>query len=119
MNIAIPSIIIKMMRQKFDQQWTVRKTESTSNEQIRILDLIRPAKVSVEIVLEGPTLLLEDLVKLEEGDVLTFDYSVDKPLDLLINGKRKFNGQIATVGQRMGFAVENAYGLFHTGTGAQ
>jgi len=119
MNIAIPSIIIKMMRQKFDQQWTVRKTESTSNEQIRILDLIRPAKVSVEIVLEGPTLLLEDLVKLEEGDVLTFDYSVDKPLDLLINGKRKFNGQIATVGQRMGFAVENAYRLFHTGTGAQ
>ena len=25
MNIAMPSIIIKMMRQKFDQQWSVRK----------------------------------------------------------------------------------------------
>ncbi len=109
MNIAIPSIIIKMMRQKFDQQWTVRKTEASSDEQVRILDLIRPAKVTAQIVLDGPTLLLEDLVKLEEGDVLTFDYPVDKPLDLLINGKRKFNGQIATFGQRLGFAVENVY----------
>ncbi len=111
MNIAIPSIIIKMMRQKFDQQWTVRKTESTSNEQIRILDLIRPARVSAEIVLEGPTLLLEEMVKLEEGDVLTFDYAVDKPLDLLINGKRKFNGQIATIGPKLGFSVEEAFGV--------
>ncbi len=111
MNIAIPSIIIKMMRQKFDQQWTVRKTESTSNEQIRILDLIRPARVSAEIVLEGPTLLLEDMVKLEEGDVLTFDYAVDKPLGLLINGKRKFNGQIATIGPKLGFSVEEAFGM--------
>jgi flagellar motor switch protein FliM len=106
MNIALPSIIIKMMRQKFDQQWSVRKTQSTSNEQVRILDLIRPAIVSAQVLLDGPTLLLEDMMKLEEGDVLTFDYSVDKPLDLLINGKLKFHGQIATVGQKLGFVVD-------------
>jgi flagellar motor switch protein FliM len=106
MNIALPSIIIKMMRQKFDQQWSVRKTQSTSNEQVRILDLIRPAIVSAQVLLDGPTLLLKDMMKLEEGDVLTFDYSVDKPLDLLINGKLKFHGQIATVGQKLGFVVD-------------
>lgn len=106
MNIALPSIIIKMMRQKFDQQWSVRKTQSTSNEQVRILDLIRPAIVSAQVLLDGPTLLFEDMMKLEEGDVLTFDYSVDKPLDLLINGKLKFHGQIATVGQKLGFAID-------------
>jgi len=106
MNIALPSIIIKMMRQKFDQQWSVRKTQSTSNEQVRILDLIRPAIVSAQVLLDGPTLLLKDMMKLEEGDVLTFDYSVDKPLDLLINGKLKFHGQIATVGQKLGFAID-------------
>ena len=106
MNIALPSIIIKMMRQKFDQQWSVRKTQSTSNEQVRILDLIRPAIVSAQVLLDGPTLLFEDMMKLEEGDVLTFDYAVDKPLDLLINGKLKFHGQIATVGQKLGFAID-------------
>jgi flagellar motor switch protein FliM len=106
MNIALPSIIIKMMRQKFDQQWSVRKTQSTSNEQVRILDLIRPAIVSAQVLLDGPTLLLKDMMKLEEGDVLTFDYSVDKPLDLLINGKLKFHGQIAAIGQKLGFVVD-------------
>jgi hypothetical protein len=28
MNIAMPSIIIKMMRQQFDQQWSLRKSAS-------------------------------------------------------------------------------------------
>ena len=28
MNIAVPSIIAKMMRQKFDQQWSLRRTQS-------------------------------------------------------------------------------------------
>src|SRR5437879_653481 len=32
MNIGIPSIIVKMLRQKFDQQWSVRKTEATEEE---------------------------------------------------------------------------------------
>src|SRR5947209_4157084 len=32
MNIAMPSIIIKMMRQKFDQQWTLRKSAPTEAE---------------------------------------------------------------------------------------
>src|SRR5580698_1096940 len=41
MNIAMPSIIIKMMRQKFDQQWTLRKTASTDIEQTRVLNLIQ------------------------------------------------------------------------------
>jgi len=29
MNIALPSIVIKMMRQKFEQQWSVRKTQAS------------------------------------------------------------------------------------------
>ena len=106
MNIAMPSIIIKMMRQKFDQQWSVRKTESTNSEHTRIYDLIRPAMMEAQVRLEGPTLLLKDMMDLKEGDVLTFDYPVEKPLDLTINGKLKFHGQIATVGQKLGFAVE-------------
>ena len=43
MNIGIPSIVIKMLRHKFDQQWSVRKSQSTEQEQSRMLRLIRPA----------------------------------------------------------------------------
>ncbi|MCU1260591.1 MAG: flagellar motor switch protein FliM [Bryobacterales bacterium] len=110
MNIAMPSIIIKMMRQKFDQQWSVRKTESTDTEQIRILDLVRSSQVGINVSLDGPTLLLEDLMKLEDGDVLSFDYPVEKPLDLNINGKLKFRGQIAAIGRKLGFLIEESLG---------
>lgn len=106
MNLAIPSIVIKMMRQKFSQQWSVRKSESTGDEQARILDLIRPSIMDMEVLLQGPTLSMKNMIELKEGDVLTFDYPVAKSLDLHVNGKLKFRGQIAAVGQKLGFNVE-------------
>ena len=55
MNIGIPSIIVKMLRQKFDQQWSVRKTQSTDEEHARMLRLIRPAQIHLDARLQGPT----------------------------------------------------------------
>jgi flagellar motor switch protein FliM len=106
MNIAVPSIIIKMMRQRFDQQWSVRKTESTAGEQGRILDLIRPSKVSLDARLEGPTLRMEDLLRLEEGDVLSFDYPTHRTVDCKVNGRFKFRGRIGSTGRKLAFYVE-------------
>jgi flagellar motor switch protein FliM len=105
MNIAMPSIIIKMMRQKFDQQWSVRKSESTEAERQRIFGLIRPASVRLDTRLEGPTLLLKDLLRLQEGDVLTFDYPVLRPLNCIVNGKLKFKGQVVTTGRKRAFCI--------------
>ena len=106
MNIAMPSIVIKMMRQKFDQQWSVRKTESTNAEQGRVLDLIRGAELELDARLNGPTLLLKDLVDLAQGDILSFDYPIGKPLDCTVNGKLKFHGHIATTGRKKAFRIE-------------
>ncbi len=105
MNIAMPSIIIKMMRQKFDQQWSLRKSESTADEQMRILNLVRAAKLRSEVVLEGPELLLRDLMNLEPGDVLSFDYRVNRPLDLLLNGDKRYVGELVSVGRRAGLRI--------------
>jgi flagellar motor switch protein FliM len=107
MNIAMPSIIIKMMRQKFDQQWSVRKSESTPAEQARILELIRPSQVAMEARIEGPKLNLQDLLNVEEGDVLQFDYPVVEPLDFRVNGRLKFRGRMASTGQKPAFVIEN------------
>ncbi len=105
MNIGMPSIIIKMMRQKFDQQWSMRKSESTAEEQRRMLGLINSGSVHVDARLQGPSLLMEDLLKLNEGDVLTFDYSVEKPIDLLLNGKLKFRGVPVTTGRKKALQI--------------
>lgn len=109
MNIGMPSIIIKMLRQKFDQQWSMRKSESTEEEMDRVLRLIKPSLLHVDARLRGPTLLAEDLMRLNEGDVLTFDYNVQKPVDLLVNGKLKYRGKLASVGRKKAFKIDDLY----------
>jgi flagellar motor switch protein FliM len=106
MNIGMPSIIIKMLRQKFDQQWSVRRSDSTGVEQTRMLNLMKPVELHADARLEGPVLLVEDLLKLEEGNVLQFDYPVGRELRLIVNGKVKYLGHIVAGGRKRCFQVE-------------
>jgi flagellar motor switch protein FliM len=109
MNIGIPSIIVKMLRQKFDQQWSIRRTQATEDEHRRIFRLIKPSELRFDARLQGPVLTIEDLMKIEEGQILTFDYPVEKPVDLMINGKLKYRGQVVTTGRKRAFHVEELH----------
>jgi flagellar motor switch protein FliM len=106
MNIAVPSIIAKMMRQKFDQQWSMRRTQSTEAEQAAMLVRIRPSLLTLDVRLRGPRLLARDLLRLCEGDVLTLDFPVNRPVDGLLNGKLRFGGRIVEAGRKRGFLLE-------------
>jgi flagellar motor switch protein FliM len=108
MNIAMPSIIIKMMRQKFDQQWSVRKSESTGGEQERVLNLLRGSSVDVDVRLEGSSLFLKDLMTLDVGDVLILDSATQKPLRCLLNGVAKFQGHVSSGDNKLRFTIRNA-----------
>jgi flagellar motor switch protein FliM len=109
MNIALPSIVIKMMRQKFDQQWSMRKTRASDGEQARVLKLLREAVISMEALLDGPTLSVRDLLRLEEGQVVKFDFPVGRPIALLANGARKFSVQAVTTGRKRACQVETVH----------
>ena len=87
MNIGIPSIIVKMLRQKFDQQWSVRKTQATEDELARVMRLIRPALLHLDVRLQGQVMDVGTLLELSEGDVLALDYPIEKPVDMTVNGK--------------------------------
>jgi flagellar motor switch protein FliM len=107
MNIGIPSIIIKMLRQKFDQGWSGRRSEVTEADQRRVLQLIKPSLIQIDARLQGPTLKVEDLLAIEEGDVLMFDYSTEKPLNLLVNSRLKFHGQVVAQGKKKSFLIRS------------
>jgi len=109
MNLGMPSIIIKMLRQKFDQQWSVRRSESKEGELSRSLRLVKSAVLRLDARLEGPTLQVADLMRLKTGDVLAFDYPVNKPLSFLVNGKLKYRGQVAAAGRKKAFVIEEPY----------
>ena len=100
MNLAIPSITVKMLRQKFDQQWSMRRAEPTDDDRRRILDLINPGRIQLDAQLRGPKLSVEDLLELEEGQLLVFDYPVQREVQLLMNGRPKFRARMAASGQK-------------------
>jgi flagellar motor switch protein FliM len=106
MNIAMPSIVIKMMRQKFDQQWSLRKTHASLAEQERVLRYLRDASLMMDARLTGPTITVRDLLGLEEGQLLTFDHPVGRPVELEVNGSRKFCGHVVSTGKKRAFQVE-------------
>ena len=106
MNIALPSIVIKMMRHKFDQQWSVRKTHASEIEQARILRILRQGTLAVEARMEGPKFTVGDLLGLRPGHLLVFDFPVDRPVDMLVNGTRKFTAHVVSTGRKRACQVE-------------
>jgi flagellar motor switch protein FliM len=94
MNIGIPSSVVKLLRQKFDLQWSARKSNMT-DESRRILGLINGSELALDARLEGSNVFFEDLVALKEGDILQFDVAVDKPVVLRVNGVCKYSGSLA------------------------
>ena len=104
-NLAMPSITIKSMVQKFDQQWTAGQSDSSDAEQRRVLKLLRRANVKIEPQLVS-TLPVKDLLALEVGSVVVLDHTVNRPVMALANRKAKFDGEVVCSGAHRGFLVE-------------
>ncbi|MDR3719441.1 MAG: flagellar motor switch protein FliM [Bryobacteraceae bacterium] len=110
MNVGIPSIIIKMLRQKFDQQWSVRKAEASEEDRQRALKLLLQAQVKFDSRLQGPTMTIQEVLQMSPGDVLAFDYPLDRPVDLLVNGRLLFQGRIVDTGLKRAFSLDSING---------
>lgn len=106
MNIGIPSMVVKALRDKFNQQWMMRSRESTNQDHSRMLNLIRPSRVDLEGRLIGPIMRVRDLVDVKVNDIVVFDFPLGQQLDLYVNGRRKFSGQIVSTGKKRGFQIE-------------
>lgn len=106
MNLGFPSIVIKMLRNRFDQQWSIRKGQISDEQRERTFKLISPARLHVDARLTGPTMLVEDMLRLKVGDVLTFDYPVSRPIRLSVNGKPKYEGQIVAYDRKRAMRVD-------------
>jgi len=107
MNLAIPSVILKMMRQKFDQQWMARKVETGPARRAEILKKIRPGTVRLEASMEAPSISIRDLVLLEAGDVMLVDHPANALMTLTVNGLRKYEGRIIGAGGKTAFLVDS------------
>jgi flagellar motor switch protein FliM len=106
-NMAMPSLMMKMMRQKFDQQWSVRRAEPNADEQQKAFNLIQESSVELDARLDGAAIRTAELLRLKPGDVLMFDVPVQSPAHVLLNGHRQFHGQVVSTGRKRGIVLDN------------
>lgn len=108
MNFGIPSIQLKMMAPKFDQQWALRQRSGSPTDQNQMLRLVQRIPVGLDVRLEGATLQVKDLLHLRPGDVVSLDIPERRPAEMQVNGCRKFLGRLVAAGNTRGFAIEEA-----------
>ncbi len=71
-----------------------------------ILQLLGQAKVQLEVILEGPAMELRELARLQTGQVVRFDYPLDKPLRAMVNDTLAISCQMVSAGRKRAFQVE-------------
>ena len=74
--------------------------------QARVLRLLRGASLMLEARLSGPRLSVRDFLDLEEGHLLAFDFPLEQPIDLTVNGIEKFRAQVVSKGRRRACVIE-------------
>jgi flagellar motor switch protein FliM len=75
-----------------------------------IIELMQPAKVSLDIWLDGAEMRLGDLLHLAAGQIVKLDHPVERKAVCTLNGKTGFTGQIVSTGSRRAFMLEEFAG---------
>ena len=95
-NLAIPSIILEPISNKFDQEMFTGYKKSSSFEEARLLmaSLKRcPMEAAAEI--HGTSLSMEEMLQLKPGDLIPLTKRFDAELDLCVDGIPRFKGLVA------------------------
>jgi flagellar motor switch protein FliM len=92
-----------------DQPIRREKTEISGSAET-ILQLMLPARVTVDVWLDGSQMRLGDLLQLREGQIVKLDHPVERRAVCTLNGKSGFSGQIVSTGAHRAFMVEQATG---------
>lgn len=104
-NVAIPSIFVKQLRNLFDRMRWLHQTDPKPEEQFQIAELLRAVDVEMEVRLEGSSLRIRDLIGLKPGDVLELDYPEDRKAAGLLNGDPRFLGRLVRSGQNLAYEI--------------
>ena len=108
MNFGIPSIMVKMLGQQFEQQWSIRRKAANDDEQREMARIINRLPMAVDARLQGTTIHARDVLQLEPGDVLRLDSPVGRPVELTVNGKEKFLGEVVVSNRNRAVLIQRA-----------
>ncbi len=107
-NLAIPSITLKMLRHKFDQQSTTKRTVSPEIEAAIKQKVAEELTVDLDCAVVGSRIRLSDLLNLKAGDMVDLGIEFDRKGSLLVNGVPKFRGEVIVEGSKQALVIESA-----------
>ena len=105
LDLAIPSIFVKRLRDRLERLQTVQRAESRVEDRARMAQRLRHAQVNVEVRLDGGMVSSHQVATLAEGDVIGFDHPITRPLTACVNGQALFTGRLDVQDGRMRLAV--------------
>ena len=105
MNLAVPSMVIKRLRHRFEQMRQVKKAVSSGDERLCMERLIKKAKLAFEVRLPAGTISGKTLLDLQAGDVLELDVPVGAAVSGFLNGKETWAGRLGSFGNKLAFEL--------------
>jgi flagellar motor switch protein FliM len=109
MNLCMPTRLLKQLRNKFDQQWSVRRQKASSSEAERILGLMKAVPVSLSGEIRNSKLTVDDVLKISTGDVIELNERIGDPIFLCVGGIPKFLGKIIQRRGKKAFEIVERY----------
>jgi flagellar motor switch protein FliM len=109
LNLCIPSRILKQLRTKFDQQWSIRRQKVMDGEAERIVELIKPMPVFLTGEIRNSRLTVDDLLNVSVGDVIELNERIGDPSILCVGGIAKFLGRIVQRRGKKAFEISERH----------
>jgi flagellar motor switch protein FliM len=108
MNICIPSRILKMLRNKFDQQWNApRQKAAIGNVAGVISELMKPVSLPLEGAIRSSRLTMNELLTISVGDIIELKERIGDPVYLCVGGIPKYMGKIIQWRGKRAFEVSD------------
>jgi flagellar motor switch protein FliM len=118
-SLCIPHLVLEPLMQRLSAQvWVVSNRRQAVSPEVRaqIVDNLRHAKVKLSAVLGETLVTLDELRRLQEGDVLMLGPGAVEAVALDVVDQRTFTGRPGILGGRMAVQItEVERGLSHDG----
>lgn len=105
-HLIVPSFLARLAQ----MQSTAAIGPAAEPVRAGILNCLGDAALRMDAVLDGANIRIRDLLDLAPGQVLTVGNSEGSSFDCLLNGKRRFTGQLVPSGGRCGMRIGTLVG---------
>ena len=102
LEIAVPQGFFDGAGNSQEQKGSPEALEPDTRQKLALLD---HAGVSLEVRLDGPLLVVADLMNLKPGQVIRLDHPLERPLRGVVNGALSMEGAVVNSGKKRAFQI--------------